>query len=156
MTGVQPPRSGNSAPLTAPADLLRCADGDIIVSAYLPEHWIAFTDAIGAPELRDEPRFGNSVSRARHREAFVALIEERLRAATVAEWLTRLQLAGVLASRVKDYPEVLADPLTTESGAVLTGDPVFGVRNPVDLVDAARTDAWQRVELDPAQIESVW
>lgn len=51
MTGVQTPRSGNSAPLTAPADLLRCADGEIIVSAYLDAHWQRFAAAIGAPEL---------------------------------------------------------------------------------------------------------
>ena len=77
MTGVQTPRAGNSAPLSAPADLLRCANGEIIVSAYLDPHWRAFTAAIGAPELADDPRFGDGADRARHRAELVDLIEKR-------------------------------------------------------------------------------
>jgi crotonobetainyl-CoA:carnitine CoA-transferase CaiB-like acyl-CoA transferase len=133
MTGVQTPRSGNSAPLTAPADLLHCADGEIIVSAYLEPHWLSFAQAIGAPELLTDHRFSSGMDRARHRAELVSLIEQRLAAGTVAEWVSRLQAAGVLVAEVKDYAAVVADPLSAESNLLRRVGDGHGVASPVRL-----------------------
>jgi crotonobetainyl-CoA:carnitine CoA-transferase CaiB-like acyl-CoA transferase len=150
MTSEQMPRAGNSASHTAPADLLRCADGEIIVSAYLDPHWRAFTAAIGAPELVDDPRFGTGVDRARHRAELVALIEERLAAGTVAEWVARLSEVGVLVAEVKDYAAVVADPLAAESG-LLHAD---AVGSPVRLERTAEREPRPRRELADAEFRS--
>jgi crotonobetainyl-CoA:carnitine CoA-transferase CaiB-like acyl-CoA transferase len=152
-TGVQSPRAGNSAPLTAPADLLRCADGDIIVSAYLDPHWRAFAAAIGAPELVDDPRFGDGVDRARHRGELVELIEKRLAGGTVAEWVSRLAEAGVLVAEVKDYAAVVADPLAAESGLLRRVGPGHGVASPVRLERTVERPLRPRRELDAASVE---
>ena len=148
MTGVQTPRAGNSAPLTAPADLLRCADGEIIVSAYLDPHWRAFTAAIGAPELVDDPRFGDGVQRARHRAELVELIEKRLAGGSVAHWTARLQQVGVLVAEVKDYAAVVADPLAAESGVLRSVGPDHGVASPVRLERTEQLTLRPRQELD--------
>lgn len=151
MTGVQSPRGGNSAPLTAPADLLRCADGDIIVSAYLDPHWRAFTTAIGAPELVEDPRFGDGVDRARHRGELVELIEKRLADGTVAEWVARLQEVGVLVAEVKDYRALLAGPLATESGLLRDVGRDHGVASPVRLERTVDRPLRPRQELDAVE-----
>jgi crotonobetainyl-CoA:carnitine CoA-transferase CaiB-like acyl-CoA transferase len=148
MTGAQTPRAGNSAPLTAPADLLRCADGEIIVSAYLEPHWRAFTATIGAPELVEDPRFESGVDRARHRAELVELIEKRLATGTVAEWVSRLQEAGVLVAEVKDYAAVTADPLAAESGLLRRVGPDHGVASPIRLERTVERELGPRRELD--------
>jgi crotonobetainyl-CoA:carnitine CoA-transferase CaiB-like acyl-CoA transferase len=153
MTGVQSPRAGNSAPLTAPADLLRCADGEIIVSAYLDPHWRAFALAIGAPELVDDPRFGDGVDRARHRAELVELIEKQLAGGAVAEWVSRLQNAGVLVAEVKDYAALVDDPLAAESGLLRAVGPDHGVASPVRLERTAEHPLSPRQEMDAASVE---
>ncbi|MBW0100992.1 CaiB/BaiF CoA-transferase family protein [Pseudonocardia sp. KRD291] len=151
MTGVQSPRAGNSAPLTAPADLLRCADGAIIVSAYLDSHWRAFTAAIGAPELLDDPRFTDGVDRARHRGELVELIEKRLAGGSVAEWVARLLEVGVLVAEVKDYAAVVADPLAAESGLLREVGEERGVASPVRLERTVERPLRPRRELDAVE-----
>ncbi|MEU7811774.1 CoA transferase [Pseudonocardia sp. NPDC049154] len=147
MTGVQSPRAGNSAPLTAPADLLRCADGEIVVSAYLDPHWRAFTRTLGAPELVDDRRFADGVLRARHRAELVELLEKRLAAGTVAEWVARLSAVGVLVAEVKDYAGVIADPLAAESGLLRRVGPGHGVASPVRLERTRERELQPRREL---------
>jgi crotonobetainyl-CoA:carnitine CoA-transferase CaiB-like acyl-CoA transferase len=152
MTGQQTPRAGNSAPLTAPADLLRCADGDIIVSAYLDPHWRAFTAAIGAPELVEDPRFGSGVDRARHRGELVELIEKRLAGGTVAEWVERLQDVGVLVAEVKDHAAVAADPLAAESGLLRQVGDAHGVASPLRFERTVAHEPQPRQELETPEI----
>ncbi|MDT7578268.1 MAG: hypothetical protein QOH17_4601 [Pseudonocardiales bacterium] len=151
MTGRQTMRAGNSAPLTAPADLLHCADGDIIISAYLEPHWRAFAATIGAPELVDDPRFGSGVERAQHRAELVELIEEALAAGTVAEWVARLQDVGVLVAEVKDYAAVIADPLAAESGLLRGVGADHGVASPVRMEHTVTHGPQPRRELDSAR-----
>jgi crotonobetainyl-CoA:carnitine CoA-transferase CaiB-like acyl-CoA transferase len=147
MTGVQSPRSGNSAPLTAPAGLFRCSDGSIVVSAYLPRHWVAFTDALGAAGLRDDPRFENGVTRARHRDALTALIEDRLATRPADEWVRRLRQARVLVARARDYAAVAEAPLARETGMLLSEGELHGVGSPVRLGRTEPPAAWPRAEV---------
>jgi CoA-transferase family III len=105
MTGVQTPRSGNSAPLTAPADLLHCADGEIIVSAYLEPHWRRFAQAIGAPELLTDRRFSSGMDRAGHRAELVSLIQRRA-----------LSRAGHKLSAVGSHEDALTERIERQVG----------------------------------------
>lgn len=148
MTGTQTPRSGNSAPLTAPADLLRCADGEIIVSAYLPQHWATFAALIGAPELVDDPRFGSGVQRANHRAELIELLQQRLLTRSVADWLTEMHEAGLLAAEVKDYSGVINNPVTAESGLLQKIGDEYGVASPIRLERTAERTLNSRTETD--------
>jgi crotonobetainyl-CoA:carnitine CoA-transferase CaiB-like acyl-CoA transferase len=152
MTGQQSPRAGNSAPLTAPADLLRCADGDIIVSAYLERHWQAFARAIGAPELIEDSRFRSGVDRARHRRELVELIERALAAGTVAQWVDRLRESGVLVAEVKDYAGVVADPLAAESGLLRRIGEEHGIASPLRLERTVERTPRPRRDLAAADV----
>lgn len=146
MTGIQAPRSGNSAPLTAPADLLRCADGAIIVSAYLEHHWSKFATAIGAPEMLGDNRFVSGVERARHRIELTAIIESRLATDTVEHWTTLLQGEGLLVAEAKNYETIVKDPLAVESGLLRPVADDFGVASPVRLENTIARVLHPRVE----------
>src|SRR3546814_537349 len=59
-SGVQGERMGNTAPLSAPADLFTCSDSDIVISAYLPHHWRALLECLGLVELGEDERFART------------------------------------------------------------------------------------------------
>ena len=133
MTDVQPPRPGNSALLSAPADSFRCADGDAIISAYLDPHWRRFLSLIGAPELASDPRFSSGSLRALNRPALIPLIEDRLKTRRAQEWVELLRANGLLAGQVKEYADVVAAPLTLESDSIRPVGNSWGVLNPVRM-----------------------
>ena len=109
-TGTLPPRSGNAAPMTAPADLFRTADGHVVISAYLDRHWRLLCAAVGRPGLVEDPRFVTKVDRVRHREELVAELESALAARTSRSWLEEFQAAGLVVGMVKTYADIEADP----------------------------------------------
>lgn len=132
-SGEQPVRSGNSSPLAAPADLFACGEGRIILTAYLEPHWRRLCEVIGAPELPEDARFATSAQRVANRDALRAAIEARLAAASAAEWTERIRAAGLLVGEVKDYAQVLADPVAIESALLVEPARGGGVLNPVRL-----------------------
>src|SRR3546814_1216285 len=65
---------GNTAPLSAPADLFTCSDSDIVISAYLPHHWRALLECLGLVELGEDERFATGPARARNRAELYAVL----------------------------------------------------------------------------------
>ena len=147
MTGIQSERSGNSAPLSAPADSFRCADGEVVVSAYFDAHWKKFVALIEAPELFNDSRFETGALRVVNRAALTAAIENKLAARSATEWATLLQAQGLLAGLVKDYAAVTADKLTQEVSAIQTVGDGFGIRNPIVLEKTVVPSMRNRQEL---------
>ncbi|MGE0859673.1 MAG: CaiB/BaiF CoA transferase family protein [Gammaproteobacteria bacterium] len=138
MTGQQVPRSGNSAPLSAPADLLRCGEGALVISAYLPAHWLRFIGLIGAPELAHDPRFAEVSGRLAHRAALIAELEARLATRSAAAWQALLEPAGLLVGQVRDYAQVVDSPYTTAAASIAPAGEAFGVHTPALLDGRAR------------------
>lgn len=130
MTGVQLPRSGNSAPLGAPADLLRCGEGAIVVSAYLPSHWLAMLEVLNAATLADDPRFVTPAARLAHRGELIAALEDCLARDSAAHWEALLAAAGLLVGQVKDYAAVVRSPYTLDAHSIAPAGDSYGVHNP--------------------------
>jgi crotonobetainyl-CoA:carnitine CoA-transferase CaiB-like acyl-CoA transferase len=121
-TGTVPERNGNSAPMTAPADMARTSDGHIVISAYLDDHWQILCRELGRQELADDPRFATKVARVAHREELLATLEETLMTRTRAEWLAVLQGAGLVVGVVKSYAEIEASPQVEANGSIIELD----------------------------------
>jgi crotonobetainyl-CoA:carnitine CoA-transferase CaiB-like acyl-CoA transferase len=132
-TGIQAPRMGNAAPLSAPADLFRCADRDLVISAYLPHHWQALLECLGMPELAKDERFATGQARARNRQLLYDLLAEVFVTRTADQWMARLTERGVLAAPVHDHAAVVANPLTMETRILVNCDAVKGVATPVGM-----------------------
>jgi crotonobetainyl-CoA:carnitine CoA-transferase CaiB-like acyl-CoA transferase len=148
-TGVQVARSGNSAPLSAPAGAMRCRDGSIVLSAYLENHWRALTRVIGAEELQTDPRFATGAARAANRQALTDLIEKQLATRSAAQWQKSLQQAGVLVGEIKNYAAIIRDPCTTAAGIIESSGNHHSVRNPITFPGEARPAATSREECEP-------
>jgi crotonobetainyl-CoA:carnitine CoA-transferase CaiB-like acyl-CoA transferase len=109
-TGRPPPRTGNDHPILAPYGLFRTADRPIAVAPASAPIVRRFLAALGLEALLAEPCFASNAERVRHREELRARIEAVLASAPAAEWIARLNAAGVPCGPVNGLAEALADP----------------------------------------------
>jgi crotonobetainyl-CoA:carnitine CoA-transferase CaiB-like acyl-CoA transferase len=121
-TGEVPARSGNDHAIVAPYGMFRTKDGEVALAPSQEQSYQRLVDAIGAPELRADPRFATNDLRVANRGAINAAVEVRLATGTTAEWIERLNAAGVPCGRVMSLPEVFADPQVLDQDMVLQQD----------------------------------
>jgi crotonobetainyl-CoA:carnitine CoA-transferase CaiB-like acyl-CoA transferase len=152
-TGVAPGPMGSGHPLSAPYQAFATADGWITIGAANQGNWLRLLGALDAPEIAADPRFVDNDHRMRHLAELEAALAPHFRERTSADWLERLETAGVPAGPVLDVREMHADPQTIARkmvvevehaklgpvktiglpvkfsktpGAVTTGAPVYG------------------------------
>jgi crotonobetainyl-CoA:carnitine CoA-transferase CaiB-like acyl-CoA transferase len=75
-------------------------------------------DAIGLPELAQDPRFATNPDRLEQREELAALIQDRLAGERRADALARLAAAGVPAAPVNDIRDVAEHEQTAALGLI--------------------------------------
>jgi crotonobetainyl-CoA:carnitine CoA-transferase CaiB-like acyl-CoA transferase len=109
-TGQAPGPMGTAHPLNAPYQAFPASDGWITVGAANQENWLRLLEALGAPELRDDPRFVNNAVRMRNLSQLTEALTPLFQRCTVAEWLHRLEESGVPAGPVLDIAQMHADP----------------------------------------------
>jgi crotonobetainyl-CoA:carnitine CoA-transferase CaiB-like acyl-CoA transferase len=112
-TGVAPGRHGSAFPLIAPYEVFPTRDGSLMI--------VAGSDGLyerlrGVLDLPDDDRFRTNPDRVQNRGALVALLSERLRTRTSAEWEAELAAAGVPASPVRDVGEAFDHAQTQALG----------------------------------------
>ncbi|SPA30427.1 putative L-carnitine dehydratase/bile acid-inducible protein F; ACYL-COA TRANSFERASE-RELATED [Cupriavidus taiwanensis] len=128
-SGALPVRSGNSQPKAAPAaDVIAVADGHIVLSAYLDEHWTRLCEAIGQPALAHDPRFASNALRVRHRAALLAILHDALRHLSGDAARALLERHQVVVGVVRDYHQVKASPDVRASGILQAVDDGEGGR----------------------------
>ena len=133
--GVVPFRMGNSHPSLFPYEPLPCADGELIIVAGNDLQFRKLAQALGVPELPDDPRFSRNEDRTANREELRPLLVERLRTRTKQEWFRELTGAGVPCGPINTIDQGVAfaaevglDPVVT----VGQGDAAIpAVRHPI-------------------------
>ena len=118
-TGEVPARSGNDHAIVAPYGMFRTRDGEVALAPSQEQSYQRLVDAIGAPELRADPRFATNDLRVANRAAINAAVEAKLAAGTTEEWIERLNAAGVPCGRVMGLSEVFSDPQVLDQQMVL-------------------------------------
>src|SRR6202521_1070642 len=111
-TGRAPGPMGTAHPLNAPYQAFAVADGWITVGAANQGNWLRLLEALEAPELGYDPRFANNAERMRNLPALQEALTPLFRCRSSAEWLHRLEDAGVPAGPVLDVNQMHADPQT--------------------------------------------
>jgi crotonobetainyl-CoA:carnitine CoA-transferase CaiB-like acyl-CoA transferase len=109
-TGQAPGPMGTGHPLNAPYQAFPAADGWITVGAANQGIWLRLLEALEAPELGYDPRFANNAERMRNLPALNAALTPLFKHRSSAEWLRRLEEAGVPAGPVLDVNQMHADP----------------------------------------------
>jgi crotonobetainyl-CoA:carnitine CoA-transferase CaiB-like acyl-CoA transferase len=109
-TGQAPGPMGSAHPLNAPYQAFPASDGWITVGAANQENWLRLLEALGATELRDDPRFANNAGRMRNLSLLTDALTPLFQRHSVAEWQRRLEEVGVPAGPVLDIAQMHADP----------------------------------------------
>jgi formyl-CoA transferase len=137
VAGEVPGQEGNNHPTMTPMGCFATADGHLNVAGSGGRLWHAFCEVVGLPELTSDPRFDTIAKRTAARAQLNALVSDRLRTRTTAEWVAALNEAGVPAGPVYRVDETFGDPQVRHL------DVVAGVEHPVlghlDLVRAPVT-----------------
>ena len=170
-TGVPPGPLGSAHPLSAPYQAFPTANGWINVGAANQNNWEKFCAVIGAEALKSDPRFKSNGDRMANLPALTALLDEKFRTRSTAEWLEILERAGVPAGPVLSIAEMHADPQTqardmvpsvthSRAGAVKTiGVPVkfsdtpAGVRRGAPIMGEHTREVLQSIGYSDAEIE---
>src|SRR5690606_8576342 len=95
--GTVPRAMGNQHPSIAPYEVFPTADRPLVIAAGNDRQFRALVDALGLPDLADDPRFADNASRVRHRDELVAALRRALARRGADEWFTILSAAGVPA-----------------------------------------------------------
>ena len=111
-SGTAPGPMGSAHPLNAPYEAFKTTDGWITLGAANQANWLKLLDLITAPELGEDPRFTNNHGRITHRIELAKALAPIIRTRTSADWLSRLEAAGVPAGPVLDVAEMHRDPQT--------------------------------------------
>ena len=94
----------------------RTADGYLCVLVYNGKQWQRFFDAIGRPEMMDDPRFATHASRASNIGEIYDLLAGILETRTSEEWMQLLEKADIPVARMNAVDDLLSDTHLRSSG----------------------------------------
>ncbi len=141
--GLNPTRLGNAHPNIVPYQSFVVKDGHLIVAVGNDAQFRRYCEAIGSPELADDPRFDSNRHRVQHRDTLVPLLQASMLQRNKADWLQRLESAGVPAGPINTVAEVFEEPQIQARGMQvkvphplnpalqLVGNPIKLSRTPV-------------------------
>jgi len=113
-------QTGNDHPYTTPMGVYPASDGEILIGASGQLQYRRLCEAIAAPAMLTDPRFATADARLANRPAFNAALSDITRQRPVAEWVERLNEAGIACGPINTIDQVFADPQVRASGIVAT------------------------------------
>ena len=130
ITGKAAMPAGNRDVSICPADTFRCTDDNFVaIAAPAPEEFKGLCTAMGRPELAQDPRFKDHLTRLKEDNAteILKIIADWARARTAEEIEEMAEKHGFAASRVYTTKDVAEDRHFQERGFITdVDDPLLG------------------------------
>ncbi|MGY6566046.1 CaiB/BaiF CoA-transferase family protein [Halomonas sp. KM-1] len=135
-SGTPPTRTGEYHPNLVPYQPFPTADGEkVIIAIGNDGQFQRFCQAVGRPELAEDPRFATNPARVRHRLELVKIMVEITRSRTAAEWIALLGEIAVPCGPIQNVAQVFDDPQVKAREMQIELEsrhgPVPGVANPI-------------------------
>jgi formyl-CoA transferase len=111
-----PEQAGNDHPTSIPTGVFKTKDGYINIASAGDEIFGRLCKALDQPELAADPDYKTGRARSDNRKALNAAIEAVTRGRTSADWIERLNKAGVPSGPIYKMDEVFADPQVKHLG----------------------------------------
>ena len=105
-----PPQAGNDHPTGIPTGVFRTSDGHMNIAASGQTMYRRLCEALGVPQLIDDPRFKTPPDRSKNRAALTDELEKATRTKTSQHWVDVLNKAGVPCGPIFNVKEVFDDP----------------------------------------------
>jgi formyl-CoA transferase len=103
-------RSGSVLKGIAPSNVYSCKDGEFMIGANKDSLWKRLAEAMGRPELGDDPRYATHLARGENQDELDTLINDWTKTLTVDEVDALMIDYSIPAGRVYRAPDMLADP----------------------------------------------
>ena len=125
--GGRPARRGNQHPSIVPYEVFQAQDAYLTLGVANNSLWERMCRAIGREDLAKDPRFDSEARRVTNRDALIPALNAEFGKRPAAEWLARLDKAGVPAGRIKTVAEVCeSEHLRARGMFVLLAHPKAG------------------------------
>lgn len=113
-TGIIPKPLGNRHPSITPFCSFTAKDGSIIVGAGNDRLWVKLCNILNRPDLLVDERFASNPLRTNNVAALHQILNEELQKETVAEWMEKLEGAGVPCAPINNVKNLIEDPQLKE------------------------------------------
>ena len=144
VSGKVPKRIGNAHANIVPYQVFPTADGYAIVATGNDTQYVKFCNALGAPELGQDPKYKDNVGRLTHREELVGKLSVLTAKVHRDDLLAKLEELGVPGGPINDVAQVFEDPQVIHRGmkldlpsAAAKAGTIPGVRTPIVI------DGWK-------------
>jgi CoA:oxalate CoA-transferase len=126
-TGEIPGPMGARHPSITPFEAFTTKDGNLIIAAGNDGLWVKLTEALGRPDLAQDPNYKTNALRSQHQPKLKAEIDRILGANTTEHWIGVLEAAGIPCGPVNNVEQALAHPQTAARNMLVeVDDPVTG------------------------------
>jgi len=126
-TGEIPGPMGARHPSITPFEAFATSDGHIIIAAGNDGLFVKMAQAIGRPDLAENPLFKTNPLRNQHQPALKAEIEAALSGGTTEHWIAVLEKAGLPCGPVNNVAQAVAHPqIAARNMLIDCDDPVTG------------------------------
>ena len=119
LTGRVPGRHGSAHPQVAPYQTYRTKTIDINIAVLTEKQWRAFCELLGRPRWLDDTRFSAPGPRNEHRAELEREIEAVLAERPGAEWLDKLEAAGIPCGPINTTEQLVSEPQLEARGMYL-------------------------------------
>jgi len=126
-TGEIPGPMGARHPSITPFEAFTTKDGHIIIAAGNDGLWVKLTEALGHPELAQNPDYKTNPLRNKNQPQLKAELDAILSKETTEHWIGVLEAAGIPGGQVNNVKQALDHPQTHARNMLIeVDDPVTG------------------------------
>ncbi|MEM8920639.1 MAG: CoA transferase, partial [Pseudomonadota bacterium] len=110
VNGVVRQRTGPILPKIAPSNVYPCKDGEYLIGANQDGVFARLCEAMGRPDLAEDPRYADHHARGERQAELDALIADWTRTLTIDELEALMTEYAVPAGKIYTPPDMLEDP----------------------------------------------
>jgi len=120
VSGKSPIRRGNRHPNIQPQDVFAVRDGHLVLAVGNDEQFRRFAQAIGQPDLADDPRYAQNAARVDNLDTLHPLICEALLTRDLDEWIAIFGEHGIPCGPINDVARVFREEQVVHRGMLAT------------------------------------
>lgn len=150
-SGKVPGRYGNAHANIVPYQVFKASDRDFIIACGNDTQFIQLCQAIGLPELPNDPKFSRNADRIKHREEITQLLSTHFATQTADEWVAKIHAAKVPVGVINNLEQAFQEPQVVERKMLIDmphpqrehlkviGSPIKMSRTPIEYKHAPPT-----------------
>ena len=114
ISGKLPKRHGNAHANIVPYQSFQASDGWFAIAVGNDRQFVRLCDLIGKPEFAADEKFATNSARVQNRAELIPLLIDIFKAASVSDWLTKLDEAEIPCGPIQNFEQVFSMPVVGE------------------------------------------